>query len=285
MAPQETVLISLRQISKRYGSRQVLQDVDLDLRQGEVLAIVGPSGCGKTTLLKVLNLIHLPDHGEVTFAGNVVYSHDGRCPREHLATKVLGLALGLDEHSSRRRLRGSEVDRFRRHFGMVFQEFNLWPNLTLFDNIAAPLRWSLKLDRSEIDRRVRVTSKQVQIDDQLGKYPGEVSGGQKQRAGIARALVVQPQVLLLDEITSALDPELVAEILLLVASLRDIGRTMVVVTHHMSFANSIADRVAFLNGGKLVGTSSPRRVLQEPEVGCSTDVSLEIQRPLPDQMT
>jgi ABC-type polar amino acid transport system ATPase subunit len=134
---------------------------------------------------------------------------------------------------------------------MVFQEFNLWPNLTLFDNIAAPLKWSLRLSSEEIQARVEECASLVQIKDILHKYPYEASGGQKQRTGIARALVVRPHTLLLDEITSALDPELVSGILECIKQLRERGYTMIIITHHMLFAKQVADRVAFLNNGKI----------------------------------
>jgi polar amino acid transport system ATP-binding protein len=257
----------LRRIYKSYGRKDVLRGIDFDLYPGEVVSVIGPSGCGKTTLLKLMNLIHLPDHGEIVFDGKVLYSHDGGSDDRSLWIRALHSLTGHYEHTARIRLHGSEIHHHRRNFGMVFQEFNLWPNLTLFENIAAPLKWSMKLQEGEVRQRVEDVAEQVQIAAQLRNYPGEVSGGQKQRAGIARALVVHPRVLLLDEITSALDPELVTEMLRLIASLRDVGRTMVIVTHHMSFAAQISDRIAFFADGLLLETGDPKEFFESPRSG------------------
>jgi polar amino acid transport system ATP-binding protein len=153
---------------------------------------------------------------------------------------------------------------YRRHIGVVFQDYNLWPNLTLFDNIAAPLRWSQRLPEDVVAERVENYAGRVHIGDLLKRYPGEVSGGQKQRAAIARALVVEPAVLLLDEITSALDPELVGGVLDLIAGLVSEQRAMMIITHHLEFARRVADKVAFLHEGRIVEVGPADMLFKSP---------------------
>lgn len=251
-------LLSLNSISKGFGGNQVLRDVSLDLYDREVLTIVGASGCGKTTLLKTMNLLIIPDQGSLRFGGKLMFQsiNDVHSKRETSRLERCTQTISLNKN---------DLYEYRRNFGMVFQEFNLWPNHTLYENIAAPLKWSRKDDDVVVRERVMEVAAQVQIEPQLQKYPGEVSGGQKQRAGIARALVVRPKVLLLDEITSALDPELVAEMLALIESIREVGCSMIVVTHHMAFAASISNRVAFLSGGSIVELDTPSQFFGYPK--------------------
>ena len=250
------LILQLKGVSLRYGDVEVFRAIDLDVPRGEILVIVGPSGGGKTSLLKCINLLLLPQAGVIRFREQVVYEANAVERKTGLAAIGRSL-LGMPNDSVDRSLKVS-LHEYRRGFGMVFQEFNLWPTHTLWENIAAPLTWQRSRTKSsEVAERVRECARLVQIADLLERYPGEVSGGQRQRAAIARALAVEPEVLLLDEITSALDPELVGEILGLVEQLVASGRTMIFITHHLEFARRIATRIAFLGGGVLLGPFSP----------------------------
>ena len=227
-AQRTEVALSCDKVSKRFGAFQAIQNVDLEIFRGEVFCIVGPSGGGKSTLLRMLNGLEQFDSGKIRM-GNI------------------------DLPGTRR-----EVMQVRRDVGMVFQSFNLFPHMTVRRNVAlAPVRarglpWHVANERAEkLLARVRIL-------DQSGKYPSQLSGGQQQRAAIARALAMEPKVLLFDEPTSSLDPEMVQEVLEVMRELAHTGITMVVVTHEMGFAREVADRVAFMAEGRLIEVSSPK---------------------------
>jgi len=239
-------LIELRSVAKWYGPHQVLTDIDLAVRRSEVLCIIGPSGSGKSTLLRCMNFLEPYQAGEVLVEGRLLgYRSDGAGRRvpESLA----------------------QVNALRRGIAMVFQQFNLWPHMTALQNVAQPLRLVLRKSRAEAEAIATATLTKVGLGAKTLSYPGQLSGGQQQRVGIARALAINPAVILFDEPTSALDPELVGEVLQVIRQLAAEGMTMVVVTHEMGFAAQVADRVVFMDHGRLVEQGPPARLFQDPQ--------------------
>lgn len=244
-------ILKLTNIGVSLAQRKILRNISLDIEKGDVVAIIGPSGSGKTTLLKTMNLILMPTTGSIAFEQERVFEATQYESKGVLQSLQSRFTRARGDIQKSRHVCYVQLKDYRRKFGMVFQDFNLWPNYTLFDNIAAPLKWSARKPRGEIKRRVSESAELVQIGDILNRYPEQVSGGQRQRAAIARALVMNPVVLLLDEITSALDPELVSGILNIIERLQQQGHTMVLVTHHMAFAKQIANKVVFLVSGEI----------------------------------
>ena len=217
-----------------FGAVQVLRGVDLSVREGESVAIIGPSGSGKSTLLRCLNRLETPTGGTVTFEGKPITEK-------------------------------SNVNHLRQRMGMVFQHFNLFPHMTALGNvIEAPIH-VLKMSRSEAEARGRDLLGRVGLLEKADFYPRQLSGGQKQRVAIARCLAMNPRLLLLDEITSALDPELVGEVLDVVRDLARQGMTMMLVTHEMRFAREVADRVVFMDGGVVVEAGPPEEIFTRPK--------------------
>jgi ABC-type polar amino acid transport system ATPase subunit len=227
-------VISISNLHKSFGDYEVLRGIDLVIEEGEVVCVVGPSGSGKSTLIRCINL--LEDYA----AGSEVL--------------VDGLPV----------VRGKTLARVRSEVGMVFQSFNLFPHLTVLKNVMlAPMRVR-GLDKTVAAERARVLLDRVGISEQAQKYPGQLSGGQQQRVAIARALAMEPKILLFDEPTSALDPEMVGEVLDVMRALAVTGVTMVVVTHEMGFARQVADRVIFMDGGRIVEQGSPAAIFDAP---------------------
>jgi len=227
-------MISFENVSKWYGAFQVLHSVNLKIETGERVVVCGPSGSGKSTLIRCIN--QLEEHQ----SGNIV---------------VNGIMLGRDRR---------KVHEVRREVGMVFQQFNLFPHLTILENCTLALRYVRKIDRKSADTAAMKFLEQVRITDQAHKYPAQLSGGQQQRAAIARALCMAPKVMLFDEPTSSLDPEMVKEVLDVMTSLAKAGMTMVVVTHEMGFARQVADRVIFMDRGEIVEQGSPDAFFGNP---------------------
>ena len=227
--------IEITGLNKWYGSMQVLHDIDLTVAQGERLVICGPSGSGKSTLIRTINALEGFQQGEI---------------------KVAGIRLTRDQ---------AVVEDVRRRVGMVFQQFNLFPHLTVLENCALPLRLVRGLSATEArDRSMHYLSK-VRIPEQALKYPAQLSGGQQQRVAIARAVAMQPEVMLFDEPTSALDPEMVKEVLDVMVGLAEEGMTMAVVTHEMGFARQVADRVIFMDAGRIVEQGPPTTFFTAPK--------------------
>jgi polar amino acid transport system ATP-binding protein len=235
-------LVRIRDLRKSFGAHAVLEGIDLDVRQGEVVVVIGPSGSGKTTLLRCINLLESYDAGSIQVDGVEVGFRDGGDGR-------------------RRRRSDRELSRIRADIGMVFQLFNLFPHLTALENVMLGLRKVRGLSRDDARRAAERWLARVGLADKLGSLPIELSGGQQQRVGIARAVAMEPKVLLLDEITSALDPELIGEVLTVVRELAADGMTMVVVTHEMTFARDVASRIVFMDGGRIQVAGSPREIL------------------------
>jgi polar amino acid transport system ATP-binding protein len=241
-AAQSLPLVRIRGLRKSFGLHHVLEGVDLDVHEGEVTVLLGPSGSGKSTLLRCVNHLEKPDAGFVEVAGDLIgYRHEAGKLRE---------------------LRHQEITRQRARIGMVFQQFNLFGHMTVLENIIeGPL--AAGTARKQAATRASELLARVGLGGREGSYPRQMSGGQQQRVAIARALAMQPRLLLFDEPTSALDPELVGEVLAVIRDLAESGMTMIVVTHEIGFAREVADKVVFLDGGRIV-ESGPASVLANP---------------------
>jgi polar amino acid transport system ATP-binding protein len=226
--------IQIRDLHKSFGTLEVLRGIDFHVDPGEVVCIIGPSGSGKSTLLRCVNLLEVPTSGSVSVAGAELT--DPEC----------------------------DIDAVRRGIGMVFQQFNLFPHLTVLGNVVIAQRKVLKRPRDEAEKVARENLDRVGLADKLEAYPAQLSGGQQQRVAIARALALGPKVMLFDEPTSALDPELVGDVLGVMRRLALDGMTMLVVTHEMSFAREVADRVVFMDGGVVVEDGPPSQVITDP---------------------
>jgi polar amino acid transport system ATP-binding protein len=237
-------MISMRAVGKSFGPHQVLKGVDLDVAASEVVCLIGPSGSGKSTALRCVNFLEPYDEGEVRIAGELI-------------------GYDLDQDGGRRPMPPARLRAMRREIGMVFQHFNLWPHMTALENVSEPLRRVRGLGRSEAADRAAAMLKRVGLADKAGAHPLRLSGGQQQRVAIARALAMQPRVMLFDEPTSALDPELVGEVLEVMRALAAEGMTMLIVTHEMGFAAHVANRIAFIDGGRILADGAPRQVFHE----------------------
>ena len=237
-------MVSVRRLSKRFGSLQVIRDVSLEIGQGEAVVVIGPSGSGKSTLLRCLIGLETPDAGEVDIDGQSFIRRTA-----------------ADRGPLRRT---AQFRRLQRSMGMVFQQFSLFPHLTVVENIAlAPVR-VLGLGADAARARARTLLGKVGLLEKADAYPEKLSGGQKQRASIARALALEPRIMLFDEVTSALDPELIHEVLAVMRQLATDGMTMVVVTHEMGFASKVANRVLFMDQGVIVEEASPAAIFGSP---------------------
>jgi len=228
-------ILRLEGVRKSFGDNLVLDGIDLEVQTGEVLVVIGPSGSGKSTLLRCVNLLEPIQAGRIFFEGEEI-TRDG-----------------------------VDVSAVRQRIGIVFQQFNLFPHLTVIDNLTLAARRIRKLPRAEAELRARELLDVVGLPEKVGQHPHQLSGGQQQRVAIARALMMSPTVVLFDEVTSALDPELVGEVLVVMRDLaRGSGTTMLVVTHEMHFARDVGDRVVFMDGGKIVEQGRPADVLDNP---------------------
>ena len=234
-APADRPLVRISHVSKFYGDFQALDDVSLDIRRGEVVAVIGASGSGKSTLCRTVNRLETIQEGTIEIDGELL-------PEE-----------------------GRELTRLRAEVGMVFQSFNLFPHRTVLDNITlAPMRVR-RQPRAQAQERARELLERVGLADQASKRPTQLSGGQAQRVAIARALAMDPKIMLFDEPTSALDPEMINEVLDVMKSLAAEGMTMLVVTHEMGFARSVADRVVFMDAGQIVEEAPPAQFFSAPD--------------------
>jgi ABC-type polar amino acid transport system ATPase subunit len=226
--------VELQDVHKQFGDNVVLAGIDLAVAPGEVLVIIGPSGSGKSTLLRCINLLEPLQSGRIFFEG------------EEITRK------------------GANVSAVRQHIGIVFQQFNLFPHLKVMDNLTLAARRIKKLPRGEAERRAHELLHMVGLEEKADQHPHQLSGGQQQRVAIARALMMAPHVMLFDEVTSALDPELVGEVLIVMRDLAQSGMTMVVVTHEMQFAREVGDRLIFMDEGRIVEQGRPADVLDNP---------------------
>jgi len=234
-------VIKIEDLHKSYGQNEVLKGISTEVKEKEVIAIIGPSGSGKSTFLRCLNLLELPTSGKVTIAGDVLTD------------------------------KGTNIMKIREEVGMVFQHFHLFPHKTVLENLTyAPINVK-GMDKAVAIKNAEELLKKVGLFEKRQEYPNRLSGGQKQRVAIARALAMDPKVILFDEPTSALDPEMVKEVLAVMKNLADSGMTMLIVTHEMGFAREVADRILFLDGGKLIEDAPPEQFFTAPSTQRAKD--------------
>lgn len=229
-------MIDVKNLTKAYGDNLVLNDISEHIEKGEKVVIVGTSGSGKSTFLRCINLLEVPDGGDIVFEGENITNYNSK-----------------------------QINIIRRRMGMVFQNFNLFPHYTILKNIThAPVALKM-MTKNQAELKAMELLKRVGLEDKANDYPSSLSGGQKQRIAIVRALAMNPDVMLFDEPTSALDPEMVGEVLGLMKELADDGMTMIVVTHEMGFAREVASRVMFMDGGKIVEQNTPEEFFGNPQ--------------------
>ena len=226
-------MISIKGLYKAFGDNLVLKGIDLEVADKEVVVIIGPSGSGKSTLLRSINYLDVPSKGKISIDG--------------------------------KELSAADINRVRAEVGMVFQRFNLFPHMTVLDNITLAPRKVRKTAREEAEKDARMLLEKVGLADKAEAYPEQLSGGQQQRVAIARALAMKPRLMLFDEPTSALDPEMVKEVLDVMRSLADEGMTMVIVTHEMGFAREVGDRLLFVDDGRIIEQGVPKEVFEHPK--------------------
>ena len=227
-------MLEAKKICKKFNEKEILKEVDFKVEKGEKIAIIGPSGAGKSTLLRCLNLLEIPDGGEIIYKGKLVEQNEN-------------------------------IDKFRENIGMVFQHFNLFNNLTVKENITlAPITLK-KYSKEEAEKRAKKLLKKVKLKEKENEYPNCLSGGEKQRVAIARMLIMNPQILLFDEPTSALDPEMIREVLEIIKELAEEKTTMVIVTHEMGFAKKVSSRIVFMDNGKIIEQDTPKEIFENPK--------------------
>ncbi len=240
--PQEEPMVSIQKLEKSFGDLTVLEDVSLEVAKSEVMVIIGPSGSGKSTLLRCVNHLEVPNGGDIFIDGELINN-------KNLSRKA------FEAH----------LNRVRCKVGMVFQQFNLFPHMTVVENVIEAPVHVLKQDKQTALQKASELLSKVGLEDKMDTYPGMLSGGQQQRVAIARALAMEPKVMLFDEVTSALDPELVGDVLLVMEGLARDGMTMMVVTHEMDFADKVADRVVFMADGVIVEDGPPNTIFRKPQ--------------------
>ena len=237
--------IRVRGLSKRFGETEVLHDIDLDVVQGEATCVIGPSGSGKSTFLRCLAFLEEADAGAIDVCGEP-------------------LGFTQDALGKRARLAPARIRAVRAQIGMVFQQFNLWPHMTALENVSEALKTVRGLPRAAAEERAMAQLRKIGLEDRAGHYPAQLSGGQQQRVAIARALALEPKIMLFDEATASLDPELTGEVLNVMRSLASDGMTMVIVTHEIGFAASIGRKIAFLDKGRVLVAGAPQDIFQKP---------------------
>ena len=233
-------LIEINGLKKSFGKLEVLKDVSFGVEKGEVIAVIGSSGSGKSTMLRCLIDLETVNGGDIVIDGKALVA-DGKYPSK------------------------KEIKEITSKMGMVFQQFNLFPHLTVRKNLEMPLQLATKIEKAELEKRCEEMLSKVGLLDKIDAYPSQLSGGQKQRVAIARALMLEPEILLFDEPTSALDPELTGEVLAVMKQLADENRTMIVVTHEMGFAREVAEKVIFMDDGKILESGTPDEIFNHPK--------------------
>ncbi len=268
-------IIKVKRLHKQFGNQKVLHGVDFSVNKGDVISIIGPSGCGKSTLLRCINLLEMPDAGEIIFDGKYLYKNERYFLKKDLREYKVGtpeynelynkIAKICHEEHQIAKFIGKSLNEIRCHIGMVFQQFNLFPHLTVLENLTiAPVSLK-KIKKTDAEETALELLKKVGLEEYANKYPSVLSGGQKQRVAIVRALAMKPDVMLFDEPTSALDPEMVGEVLAVMSDLAKSGMTMIVVTHEMEFAKSVSNRVVFMADGKILEDGMPEEIFSKPK--------------------
>lgn len=241
-------MLEVRNLYKQFGNLEVLKGIDEDIKKGDVVVVIGPSGSGKSTFLRCLNLLETPSNGDIIFEGKSI----------------------MDSNSN--------INKIREQMGMVFQQFNLFPHLTVLENITiAPIKIK-NMSKENAESTAMNLLKRIGLEDKAYNYPNQLSGGQKQRIAIVRALAMSPKLMLFDEPTSALDPEMVGEVLDVMKSLAKDGMTMVIVTHEMSFAKEVGNRVIFMDDGKIVEAGTPDEIFNNPKHARTQDFLRKVLR-------
>ncbi|NLW52774.1 MAG: amino acid ABC transporter ATP-binding protein [Tissierellia bacterium] len=228
-------MINIKNLKKSFNDKEVLKGINLDIKKGEVVSIIGPSGSGKSTILRCINFMEVPNSGEIFFDGNLIENKE------------------------------DQLNKIRQNMGMVFQSFNLFPHKTVLENIMMAPVMTGKFSKEEAEKKAIQLLKILNLEDKKDVYPNTLSGGQKQRIAMARALAMEPEIMLFDEVTSALDPEMVKEVLDVMADLAASGMTMIIVTHEMKFAKNISDRIVFIADGQIVEQGTPGEVFDNPK--------------------
>ncbi|MDY5964064.1 amino acid ABC transporter ATP-binding protein [Peptostreptococcus porci] len=232
---EKEVLLEIKDLHKSFGNLEVIKGIDLEIDKGDIVVIIGPSGSGKSTVLRCMNLLEQPTSGDIVFEGQSIMENK------------------------------KNIDKIRENIGMVFQNFNLFPNKSIIENITlAPMKVK-GISKADAEKKAEELLTRVGLIEKKDSFPNQLSGGQQQRIAIARALAMEPDMMLFDEPTSALDPEMVKEVLDVIKELADEGMTMAIVTHEMGFAKEVADRVIFVDGGKIVEDGSPDEVFNNPK--------------------
>lgn len=232
---EKEVLLEIKDLHKSFGNLEVIKGIDLEIDKGNIVVIIGPSGSGKSTVLRCMNLLEQPTSGDIVFEGQNIMENK------------------------------KNIDKIRENIGMVFQNFNLFPNKSIIENITlAPMKVK-GISKADAEKKAEELLTRVGLIEKKDSFPNQLSGGQQQRIAIARALAMEPDMMLFDEPTSALDPEMVKEVLDVIKELADEGMTMAIVTHEMGFAKEVADRVIFVDGGKIVEDGSPDEVFNNPK--------------------
>lgn len=229
------MIINIKNLKKSFNDKEVLKGINLDIKKGEVVSIIGPSGSGKSTILRCINFMEVPNSGEIFFDGNLIENKE------------------------------DQLNKIRQNMGMVFQSFNLFPHKTVLENIMMAPVMTGKFSKEEAEKKAIQLLKILNLEDKKDVYPNTLSGGQKQRIAMARALAMEPEIMLFDEVTSALDPEMVKEVLDVMADLAASGMTMIIVTHEMKFAKNISDRIVFIADGQIVEQGTPGEVFDNPK--------------------
>lgn len=229
------MIISVKDLKKSFSGKEILKGINLDVDKGQIISIIGPSGSGKSTFLRCINFMEIPDSGHIYFQGSEITNKE------------------------------KELNELRKNIGMVFQSFNLFPHMTVKENICMAPQMLGMLNKDQAEEKAKKLLSMLGLSEKLNAYPNSLSGGQKQRIAIARALAMNPKVLLLDEVTSALDPEMVKEVLDVIKGLTNTGITMLLVTHEMNFAKEISDQIIFMDQGKILEMASPKEIFENPK--------------------
>ena len=269
------VLISIKNLKKNFNKLEVLKGIDLDIHKSEVISIIGASGSGKSTLIRCLNFLEMPSSGSIIYDGNVMFASNVKEMEEELKTLIKGTKEYIDlqekikEEKKKDKITNKklskELNEYRKKIGMVFQHFNIFPNMSVLDNITLSPIQTLKMDKEEAKKEALELLAKVGLSDKANEFPKKLSGGQKQRLAIVRALAMKPDVMLFDEPTSALHPEMVKEALDVIKQVAKTGMTVVIVTHEMAFAKEVSDRVIFIDNGVIEEEGNPNELFNNPK--------------------